>query len=82
MKETKHIGTFTACDAEGKEYTVFVYQDFIISRGLSGTSRTPGMKSMRTDDGEAVNFIEKGKYEVLTVFGMIPITSDDPNAPE
>lgn len=81
MKETKHIGTFRAHDADGKEYRILVFQDFIIARSRAGTSRVPGMKSLKSADGDRVNFIEKGKYEIVTVFGMLPVTSDDPNAP-
>ena len=79
MKETKHVGTFTAHDAERNEYTVFVFQDIILCRSSDGTSRTPGRLTLETDDGTHVNWIEKGKYRIIGV--EIDIFSDDPNAP-
>jgi len=35
---------------------------------------------MKTSDGEVVNYIEKGKYEIVRPGGKIEITSPDPNA--
>lgn len=81
MKETKPVGTFAAHDADLNEYRVFVFQDFIVSCTRGGTSRMPRLKSMRIEDGQAVNYIDQGNYEIVGAFGTIPITSDDSNAP-
>ncbi len=71
--ETKHTGTFIAYDADGNEYTIYVFTKFI--------ERIEGRKSLNTSDGEAVDRIGKGRYRVLTGFGDVEVTSDDPAAP-
>jgi hypothetical protein len=83
VKRIEHTGTFSAVDKDGMEYTVHELTEIL---GVSGTFRSPptemeGMKSLKISSGEHVNRIEKGRYEVVSAFGNIPITSDDPNAP-
>jgi len=79
-KETRHVGTFSAVAKDGTEFEISEFQTFIECKTFDGTEWVAGMKQLRTSDGESVNRIEKGKYEVLQVFGLIAVTSDDPNA--
>jgi len=41
--------------------------------------QNPGMVEIRTSDGNSVNRIEKGKYQIL--FPPMILKSADPNAP-
>jgi hypothetical protein len=43
----KHTETFTAVDANNNKYQIDVYQTFIKSESLDGTSITPGLKDYR-----------------------------------
>lgn len=78
QKHTKQIGTFTARSADGDEYTINVFQDFIVAATRGGSQDVPGIKSLRTDNGQHVNWIEKGKYELVD--SGLELLSDDPNA--
>jgi hypothetical protein len=80
VKYRKQTGSFRAHDAQGNEQMIFVYTDFIDAGGLDGSAVIPGMKSLQTHDGQSVNRIDQGKYQVMG--GMMPIdlTSDDPSA--
>lgn len=79
-KSTEHIQTFTARDSSGSTYVIHVYQYVIEIRTLTGTERIRDLKTMRTSDGESVNHESKGRYEIVG-HPMIPIFSDDPDAP-
>jgi len=80
-KVTEHTGTFTAHSEDGQEFTVFIFTDYHEGRTSSGPHRVEGLKEMRTSDGEHVNWIEKGKYQVIIGVETLAIFSDDPNAP-
>jgi hypothetical protein len=77
----RQVSSFSAKDGQGKELTLCVYQDFIVSTTLDGaTSETPGMKSIRTTSGDAVTALGNGEYEVVR-FGT-RLTSSDPKRVE
>jgi hypothetical protein len=83
LKRIDHTGTFSAVDKDGKEYTVHEYTRIT---GIPATRETPAGemevgKFLKTSDNQDVNRIDKGKYEIVSVFGNIPLTSDDPHAP-
>ena len=80
---TRQEGSFTAVDGDGNEHTVNIFRGMIASTHLSSRVRTQmpaRLRELRTSDGRAVNRIDKGSYEIVD-HPMIPITSDDPNAP-
>lgn len=81
--ETRQEGAFVAKDAAGNEYTVVVYRDTIDTTTMHSRTRirVPAERAeLRTTDGRDVNYIDKGSYEIVDR-PVIPITSDDPNAP-
>lgn len=72
--------TFTAQSEDGREFTIHQFINFI----EAGTMDDPnavveGLKRLVTSEGDSVNRIEKGKYEIVQ--GGIVLTSDDPEAP-
>jgi hypothetical protein len=80
LKEIRHTGSFVAVGEDGTEQTIHIYTHIIDA----GTRANPyaelqGLKELRTEDGGAVNRIEKGKYQVVQTDEIL--TSDDPNAP-
>ena len=81
-KFTRKVGSFVAKTAEGKAYTITVWQEYIRTpTTLDGKSEVlGGLKKLETEDGEYVNRIEKGKYRLVSV-PEADLFSDDPNAP-
>lgn len=80
---TRQEGSFEAADADGNIYTVIMYRDMIdttTSHSRVRTQSPAALGELRTTDGRFVNRLEKGSYEIVGR-PMIPITSDDPNAP-
>ena len=80
---TRQEGSFVATDAGGNEYTVFMYRDMIDTTNMHSRTRTQvpaALGELKTSDGRHVNRIDKGSYEIVGR-PMIPISSDDPNAP-
>jgi hypothetical protein len=55
------------------------YTEFLEAGGTEGFQWIEGIKSLRTADGQRLNRIDKGKYQVV-VTGEI-LESDDPTAP-
>lgn len=74
----KLTNRFVATDKDGNEYQMQVWTTFIEWRCLGGESGVrAGMKELRAN-GEAANYVEKGKYQ--TIWG-VDLTSTDPNCP-
>lgn len=63
----KHIETIIATDESGNRYTLAVWQKFIESRTLSGTSIIPGMKTIYDQNGHHVNVVDYEKGDFLVV---------------
>jgi hypothetical protein len=78
----KRTGAFTAHSADGTEYTIEVYHTFIKTRPLNGPPQEipTGLPRFQTTRGDNVNYLSKGKYQVVG-FRSVDVTSDDPNAP-
>ena len=71
--------TFTAEDARGNTHRVRVYVDILNAAAMGNShAESEGLPALKTEGGEAVNRIEKGKYEIVQP-GEI-LTSDDPEA--
>ena len=71
---------FSARAADGTEYTLCVYQEFI-DAGNRGdpNAQAPGQRRLVTDSGLSVNRVAKGKYVVVETGEEL--NSTDPNAP-
>ena len=85
MSDIVHKCSFDGTTDEGETVTIHVYQEFITSRSRGGTTRLPGMLSMRTDDGQAVNKVSDGQYNIVCTHrsdrDYIPVSTTDPKAP-
>lgn len=79
-KSVEHTGTFIGREEDGSEHTILEFTTYLEGRTGSGPYRVEGLKELRTKDGDAVNRIEEGKYEIVGGFQDIPLTSDDPRA--
>lgn len=78
----KREGSFVARDAEGNEYTIYIYCAQIdVTTGHSPHREyADGMRELRTEDGRAVNRIARGTYEIVGPVA-VRVSSDDPAAP-
>ncbi len=75
----KQTGKFKAQGDDGRDYTIHVYMDYV----HAGTFDDPhaeleGLKELRTSEGEAVNYIEKGRYQIVA--SGVVIRATDSNA--
>ena len=80
---TDHVGSFVARDETGREYTIHIltYTVNVGNRSDPNAEREGMTSSLRTSDGQPVNRLAKGKYEMLHPIRNVRLTSDDPNAP-
>ena len=82
MRELVHKGSFYAWSHDGHEFLINILQDLFVSQTSNGTTRTLGNSQLRTKNGDLVNVIERGKYEVVSDAGeLIEVFSDEPEAP-
>lgn len=73
-------GTFIAKDELGNTYRLHTFVEKIPVTTLRGPyEEIDGMKSILDDNGEPVNFLEKGKYKIVAT--DVIVTSSDPNCP-
>ena len=78
-KDVRHTGSFTAVGEDGEAHRIDIFTDIIDAGTVADPdAEMEGLKQLRTEDGMAVNLLEKGKYQVV-VTGEI-LHSDDPNA--
>jgi hypothetical protein len=80
---TDHVGTFVARDEGGREYTIHIltYTVNVGNRSDPNAEREGMTPSLRTSEGQPVNRLGKGKYEMLHPIRNVRLTSTDPNAP-
>lgn len=79
MAHVKRIATFKAKDSSGRIYVIDVFQQFVDAGTFDNPDATiPGIKSLKTRDGQHVNYVAKGQYHL--VVPALDLTSDDPNA--
>ena len=69
---------FEARDSDGQTVILHVHEDQISADTRAGQQTVPGMRSIRTETGEAVNRVSKGRYQLMTGQELV---SDDPDAP-
>jgi hypothetical protein len=75
----KRIASFTATGKSGTQYEIVVTQEMIDAATRSDPNRlVGGVKTLRTSQGQLVNRIKKGHYEI--VGPGTELHSDDVNA--
>lgn len=72
----QYEGSFITRDENGEKHIIDIYVS-IINVGSEDTLK--GLKSLITKSGEHVNYIRKGKYEIVRTDTLL--FSDDPEAP-
>lgn len=79
VKITEKTGSFVARSPNGHTVEISVFTEF--DEGLTSDSadRAERMTYLRTDHGDNVTRLEKGRYQI--VGSQIELTSDDPIAP-
>jgi len=76
----KKTGSFLAMGDDGYRYTIYIYTHFIDAGTLENPKAVlQGIKEFRTSNGLAVNWIKKGKYEIVQT--NVVLSSDDVDAP-
>jgi len=64
-KEIREIDRFDVSSDDGREFTIVVYQTFIISHSHDGTTRIPGLKSAETTEGYHANHIGDNTFQIV-----------------
>ncbi len=78
-KRVKYEGSFNAADEKGEVYLIDIFSDIL---HVGTDEEIPGLKSLTIRGGrQHVNYLEKGKYEILMPRRNVLVTSDDPIAP-
>ena len=75
VRRIEQTGRFRATDEQGKWHTLHVFASLIADAPRVGIL---GVQSIRTEDGEVVEWIARGEY--LTTWGAT-LRSDSPDAP-
>lgn len=80
VKRIENRGSFLAFDDEGNEYVIHQFVKILDASSMDNPGgEVQGLKSLRTAQGQAVNYVEKGQY-ILAVTGKA-LYSDDEKAP-
>jgi hypothetical protein len=66
-KQIRKTGRFVTRGSDGKNYTVVEYTEFIDVTTISDTETqwSPGMKIMKLENGEHVNPVDGGGFEIV-----------------
>jgi hypothetical protein len=76
----KRTGSFSATGTDGRQYTVYIYIDFIDAGSFENPNAVAkGLKELRTSDGMHVNRRQQGEYEIVQT-GVV-LRSNSPTAP-
>lgn len=78
-KWAEHTGDFVATSQSGEQRTFFIFTHFDEVHTATGVVKVALQKELRTEDGNAVNRIGKGRYQVLG--DANEWASSDPEAP-
>ena len=71
---------FEATDEQGTTRRLMVYQDFVDAATMGNPNvEVPGLKRIVTEDGQNVNRLETGKYQIVQTGEVL--TSSAPDAP-
>jgi hypothetical protein len=81
LKRREHVRSFEADDEQGIARTLHVWVDIIAvpNSAVAIGAEVRGGTSIMTDDGQSVNALEKGKYQVVGTDEIL--RSNDPDAP-
>ena len=62
----QHTRTFTANDEQGNEYQIEEYTELLDVRTMGNVhARVHGMKTLKTQNGQHINNLGQGKYEIV-----------------
>ncbi len=78
-KRVARTGGFTAIDPQGNRHVVDVFTEYLDASDSRGPGEVPGKTIIKTRDGQFVNRVDKGKYEIAAT--RLELTSNDPKAP-
>ncbi|HUU84581.1 MAG TPA: hypothetical protein VM243_13870 [Phycisphaerae bacterium] len=71
---------FMAVDETGTEHRLLVYRDYVSAATRANPSgMAPGLKRIVTQEGERVNRLKKGAYQIVATGAIL--RSCDPDAP-
>jgi hypothetical protein len=80
-KRVELVREFSAHTSTGTAYVIRHFRDILdVGTHDDPSAELPGLESLRTRDGRAVNRLEKGKYEIVGYLSEV-VTSTDPMAP-
>jgi hypothetical protein len=80
MASERHKQTFEATNERGDPTTLHVFVQILNTATFGDPyGDSEGLKRIVTDDGQAVNWLGKGRYRVVVTGETL--TSDDPDAP-
>lgn len=66
MTEQRVVDQINCVGDSGRRYVVVVRQKFRTYRDMSGeVSEVPGTKDLITSDGQHVNFLGEGRYQIV-----------------
>ena len=79
---TEPLRSFVLTTEDGAQHLIH-YSETQSSEPAAGSSETGALHCliMKTSTGDPVHRLSKGFYEVMTSFGSVRATSDDPDAP-
>ena len=65
--QPEHIENHYCSGSDGKKYVVLVFQELIdVSSNTDPDGVMPGLRRLRLSTGEAVRFVEEGKYFIVS----------------
>ncbi len=80
VKYVRHTGSFVAQAEDGSDRLMHVWTKIHdVGTFADPEAELRGLQELRTEDGQAVERLDKGKYQVVAT-GEI-LVSDDPEAP-
>ena len=78
-KRIEHTGSIRAIDDVGQSRTLHLYTEYADAGDGGGPLAIPVKLIIKTEDGEHVNRLDKGSYEVVATGEKL--RSNDPKAP-
>jgi hypothetical protein len=77
----KLLAEFPAKGDDGKNYIICQFVDVITASSHDQDQEIQGRKWLQTKDGNPVNYIKKGTYQMFVGGTDVILRSDAPNAP-
>jgi hypothetical protein len=79
MAMTEHVSRFVATTTSGVSVILLAFDHYKEIEDCSGPYRVLMGKSITTEDGQQVNYLEQGKFEISATRELL--TSKDPACP-